>query len=153
MTAASADIDSRLGDLLLSTGRLDAAALERARRLRDGSGEPLHAVLTKLGLVSERDLAATLADLLGLGVVGPDDYPDAAILGDTVSSQFLRNFHLLPLAHEGGRLVLAVADPLDSYGPDAVGLASGLPVEGRVAVPAELEAALERIEGMDGTSP
>ncbi|MEW5726264.1 MAG: type II secretion system ATPase GspE [Pseudomonadota bacterium] len=151
MTVAPTDIDARLGDLLLSTGRLDTAALDRARRLCDGSNERLPAVLTKLGLVSERDMASALAELLGLRLAAPEDYPETPVLDDMLSPQFLRNFHLLPLSRDEGRLLLAAADPLDPYGPDAVRLASGLPVEVRVAVPAELEAALDRLLG-DGRS-
>ena len=144
------DIDAferSVGDLLIERGKLDHANLERAMRLRDGSGERLNALLPKLGLVSERDLAQALADRLNLPLVGAKDFPDVPLLEDKLSPRFLREAHVLPLADGPDGLVLAMSDPLDSYAADAIRLISGRELLPRIAEPAELEAAIERLYG------
>ncbi len=145
--AGPAAIETRLGDHLLATNRLDRAALDRALRLRDDARERLDVILTRLGLVSDQDMAAALAELLGLPLAAPADYPAEPVVDGRVSAHFLRNFRVLPLAVTEKSLALAMADPLDSYALDAVRLAVGLAVEPWVAVPAEIEAAFERLFG------
>src|SRR5262245_2194638 len=73
--AASAP-EVSLGRLLVAAGKLTPAALDRAERLHAESGERLDGILTKLGLVSEQDLAATLAAELGLPLLSAADFPD-----------------------------------------------------------------------------
>src|ERR671919_173506 len=94
--------DKALGELLIERRLLDAAGLERAQRVRQASDDRLHVLLSKLGLVSERDVA------------------------------------------------MGMADPLDSYAIGAMQLFAGKPVQVRVGVPADIEAALERLFGSAG---
>ena len=51
---------------LVANGRLDEAAAERALRLRAGSEERLEQILTKLGLVHEKDVAEAMSGELGV---------------------------------------------------------------------------------------
>jgi general secretion pathway protein E len=134
---------------LVETGRLDRRGLERAQRLVVDGRESLLQVLAKLGLVAERDLAEAIADVLGLPLVGPRDYPERPLLEDRLSLRFLREARLLPIADTPGGVVVAMADPLDRYAEEAIALVVGQGVQRRVAVPAELEAALDRLYGGD----
>ncbi|MGE5506297.1 MAG: type II secretion system ATPase GspE [Actinomycetota bacterium] len=149
--AVTATIETRLAEHLVAHGRADRIAIDRALRLKGGAGERLDRILTRLGLVSERDLAASLADLLGLPLAGPGDFPLQPALPGRFPAAFLRRFRVLPLTADSATLRLAMADPLDAYAADAVRLAAGLAVEPWVAVPAELDEALERLAG-DGKS-
>jgi general secretion pathway protein E len=146
------DFDRSLGQLLLGQGKLDEAGLERARRLAEGQGERLDRVLNKLGLVSERDMAAALAERLDLPLVAPEDYPDAPVLENEISTNFMKSAAVIPLGERDGELVLAMADPLDDYALKAMQLIAGMPVSPRVAVPAEIEAAVDRLYGSGPTS-
>ena len=51
--------------LLTAAGKLDPQSTERAARLSRDSGEPVEQILTKLGLVPERDLAEAYCTHLG----------------------------------------------------------------------------------------
>jgi general secretion pathway protein E len=142
--------DQALGDLLMARRLLDAAGLERAQRVKQASDERLHVLLSKLGLVTEREIAMGLAELLKLPLASEADYPDLLPLGDRLSANFLREARLLPLADSGEGLVVAMADPLDSYAVGAMQLFAGKPVQVWVGVPADIEAALERLFGSAG---
>ena len=137
-----------IGNALVEAGKLDAAGLERARRVAEG-GPSLHVVLTRLGLVSETDLADAMARHLELPLAKPADYPDEALIDG--SARFLRESRIMPLADTPETLCLAMADPLDSYAINAVELLAGKPVAPWVGLPADIEAAIERAYG-DGRS-
>jgi general secretion pathway protein E len=134
-----------LGELLIARGRLDARSLDRGRQLAADGGARLDKVLTQLGLVSERVLAESMAEILGLEIAGPGDYPAAPILPDRLRPKFLRKAGALPIGLDGGRVRVAMADPLDHFTLAAIGSASGHEVDVRVAVPIDLEAAFERL--------
>lgn len=141
------EVEESLGELLIERSKLDRPGFERAKRLREGQSERLYTLLPKLGLVSERDMAQAIADRLELPLVTPNDIPDLPLLEEKLSPRFLREVHVLPLADSPEGLVLAMADPLDSYATDAIGLISGREIFPRVAEPAMLETAIERLYG------
>jgi len=142
--------DEALGELLIARRLLDAAGLERAQRVRQASDDRLHVLLSKLGLVTEREIAVGIAELLKLPLATEADYPDLLPYGDRVSANFLREARVLPLADTDEGLVVAMADPLDTYAIGAMQLFAGKPVQVWVGVPADIEAALERLFGTAG---
>ncbi len=140
------DLMARLGELLIQRGHCDTRTLERGRRMADESGQRLDAVLTQLGLVGEGALADAYCALLDLPLATPVRYPtDAPLAFDRLTARFLRHSRALPLAHEAGVLVVAVADPLNEFVPAAIAAATGQAVTLEVAVPIELDAALDRL--------
>ena len=151
LTNDAAAVDEALGRLLVERGRLDPAGLGRAQRVGEASHDPLHLLLPKLGLVSEREVAETLAQLLDLPLAGEADYPDLPLQGDRISVSFLKEARILPLADTADGLTVAMADPLDRYTISAMQLFAGKPVLPWVGVPADIEAALERLFGRSGT--
>ena len=144
--ASQPDLMARLGSLLIQRGHCDARTVERGQRMAGESGQRLDAVLTQLGLVGERALADAYCALLDLPLATPGRYPAAAPLAlDRLTARFLRHSRALPVAEEGGALVVAVSDPLDTFTPAAIAAATGQPVVLEVAVPIELDAALDRL--------
>jgi general secretion pathway protein E len=145
--AAAAPIRKRIGEILIERGKLDAAGLDRALRLQQETHEKLGVLLVTLGLVAQRDVAEALAHQLGMPLVEAAGYPELPILEERVSARFLRDARVLPLAEGEHELVLAMADPTDSYTISAFEMVTGLKVRPQVAIPTELEAALERLYG------
>jgi general secretion pathway protein E len=136
---------ARLGSALVDSGAIDQRTLERARRVATETGGRLDRVLTQLGLISDRGLAEALAELVSAPLAAPADYPEEALFVDRLRPKFLRKAHALPIADSGERAVLAMVDPLDVFTRNAAAAALGRPVAVAVAVPIELEAALDRL--------
>jgi len=136
-----------LTDILLSRGKLDRGALQRAVHLRSVSGEPIHHILPRLGLVSEEDMAHALAESLELGLARNGDFPARPLLADRVAVDFLRQSRVLPIAETASEIRVAMADPLDRYAIEALRLLVDKPVKAVVAVPAELERQIDRLYG------
>ena len=135
-----------LGDILLRQGHCDQRTLDRASRVAAESNQRLDVVLIQLGLVSERGLAEAYASLLSLPVVTVNRYPPLEpVLADRLNPVFLRHVRAIPLEADAQTLVLAAADPLDTFTQAAIAVATGRRVKLEVAVPIELEAALNRL--------
>jgi general secretion pathway protein E len=142
-----APVRKRLGEILIERGKLDAAGLERALRLQQESGEKLGVLLVSLGVVAQRDVSEALALQLGLPLIEAAGYPELPILEERVSARFLRDSHALPLTEDEHELALAMADPTDTYTMNAFEMVTGRKVRPLVAIPNELDAALERLYG------
>jgi general secretion pathway protein E len=139
------DLVAKLGVKLVDSGAIDRRTLDRARRVAAETGARLDQVLTQLGLVSDRGLAEALAQLIAAPLVGAVDYPDAPLLHDRLKPKFLRRVRAMPIAATADRAIIAMADPLDIFTRNAIAAAIGRAVTVAVAVPIELEAALERL--------
>jgi general secretion pathway protein E len=135
-----------LGEILLRQGHCDQRTLERARRVAIESDQRLDSVLIQLGLVAERGLAEAYANLLSIPLATADRYPTVdPVLPDCLSAAFLRHARAMPVAADRQTVTLAAADPLDPFTQSAVAVATGLQVSLEVAVPIELETALNRL--------
>jgi general secretion pathway protein E len=135
------------GALLVMTGKLSDASLDRATRLAAESGEALELILTRLGLIGERELAEALATYLGLPLLAARDFPEAPILEDRLNRKFVKEARIIPLADRPEGIAMAMADPFDDGAAQAVEFAVGKPVLRHVATPSDIDAAYERLYG------
>ena len=145
--SASTSVPERVQAYLLEHGQIGPGELERVRRLSLESGEPWASLTIRLGLVSERDLAEAFAGVLELPLVTGDEYPATPELERMLPQRFMKEAHLVPLFEEDGRIVIAVADPTDTFNQEAAAMACGMPVTVWVGLPSEIEAAIERMYG------
>ena len=130
---------------LADSGKLQPGALERARMLTAESRERLATVLTRLGLISERDLAEALSLYLHLPLAEPNDYPLKPLLEDKLGAPFLRDAMLLPVKEEGERVILAAVNPFHRQAIEAAQFALGRPIGLCVARQGDFEAAFARL--------
>jgi general secretion pathway protein E len=145
--SVDAPVRKRLGEILIERGKLDQANLDRALRLQAESGERLGSLLVTLGLCAQRDVAEALSLQLALPLVDTAGYPEFPILEERVSARFLREARALPVREDEDELGLAMADPTDAYTIGAFEMVTGRAVRPMVAIPTELDAALERLYG------
>jgi len=148
----------RLGEILVQRGKLDPNALERTLRLQQsnsgtgGKRERIGELLVTLGLVAQREVTDALSYQLEIPIVETYAYPEFPILEERVNAKFLRQSRALPIREDEHELTLAMADPTDQFTIDAFRMATGREVKSMLAVPNELEAALERLYGASKTA-
>jgi general secretion pathway protein E len=123
--ASDADAEQAVILHLRQRGRLSDGDLARAGKLAEDSGEPLRLMLVRLGLVSDRDMAAAFRAVLELAPMAAEDYPDHPVPNLGLSLRFLKYAHMVPLRDDGDALELAVADPIDGSAVQAVEMATG----------------------------
>ncbi|MCB1761709.1 MAG: type II secretion system protein GspE, partial [Gammaproteobacteria bacterium] len=141
----------QLGEILIEQGRLESSALERALKAQQELGDELSDILVKLGMLSEDDLAAALAQQYALPLAKSGDYPGAPLYLSKVSVNFLKSARVVPLREQDNELALAMVDPTDEYAIRAMEMLSGLKVLPWVATPKQVQQALETLYG-DGRS-
>ncbi|MBK1672625.1 type II secretion system protein GspE [Ectothiorhodospira shaposhnikovii] len=137
--------EQRLAEMVVSRGLSRPADVARARRLQQTEGGRLAAMLVRLGIVGERDMADVIAQAGGYPLLAAADYPPQPVDGIELSPRFLEAVCAVPVALREGRLRVALADPGDHYVISALQLAAGLPVDPVVGVPAEIRAAIARL--------
>ncbi|MFB9067198.1 type II secretion system ATPase GspE [Pseudofulvimonas gallinarii] len=133
--------------VLVERGRLKETDLARARRLHEESGGSLVALLTRLGLASERDVAEAIATVLDLPLKSSKDAPESPPENIQLPLRFLKQHHVVPIAEGENTVELLVADPQEDYPVQAVGLATGRTVQVAVALRSEIDDLIERYYG------
>jgi hypothetical protein len=143
------DVSARLGEMLLKVGALTEDQLEQVLGAQSVYGGRLGTNLVEMGLLEEDELARLLYEKLGVPCI------DAAAL-DSVPLELLevvpldmaQRYRVLPVALNGKRLLLAMADPSDFQAIDEIGFVTGLVIVPRVCPELRLNIALERYYGI-----
>ncbi len=138
----------RIGDILVETGVITPQQLSEALVQQRRTHERLGRILVTQGAASEKQIAQALAAQLDLPLINLSSVrldPNAVKL---IPEVLARKRRVLPLHLDGGQLVIAMADPLDVFALDDVGIATHHPVKPVVAVESEVMAAIERAYGM-----
>lgn len=139
-------MSAKLGEMLLKVGALTKGQLEQVLKAQAIYGGRIGTNLVEMGLVSEEELAHVLSEQTGAPCVEP--YELGELPKDVlklVPSELVRKYRVVPLALEGKRLSLAMADPHDFDAVEEIGFVTGYVVKPRICTELRLNAALERI--------
>jgi general secretion pathway protein E len=143
-----ADAEERVLHALLAQRRLKDADLARARQLKTQTGTSTLTLLSRMGVLSERDQALVSAEVMNLPLLETSSLPreisPSLLDASPLSVRFLRQFHVCPLQMDDVALDLWLADPHDGYAAEAVAMATGLQVRQHVGIRSEIDDALER---------
>src|SRR5690606_34844725 len=140
-------LEERISEQLLARGRLKEADLGRARRLLEESGGSLVSLMTRIGLVSERDVAEASSEVLQLPLLSAKDFPESPPQNVQLSVRFMKQHHICPIGEGEDSIDLLIADPQDTYPVDAVRMASGREVRVQVGIRSEIDDLIERYYG------
>src|SRR5689334_19995616 len=109
---AQASLDERICEHLVAKGRLKEADLVRARRLQQENGEGnMVPLLTRLGLVSEREMGDALSEVLELPLLSSKDCPETPPPNVAMSIRFLKQYRVVPIGETDTSVALLMADP------------------------------------------
>ncbi|HVK71185.1 MAG TPA: type IV-A pilus assembly ATPase PilB [Polyangium sp.] len=135
---------TRLGELLVREKLISLQQLRQAQEEQRKSGTNLGQVLTKLGYLSDDDIASFLATQYGVPVANLDGNefdPDVLKL---VPRDVCEKQKIIPLFRSGTSLVVAMADPTNLHAIDDIKFLTGSIVEPRVASEGAITQAIER---------
>lgn len=131
---------------LMQHAGLKNADLERAQRLSTEPGDLL-GLLTRLGLVSEVELARAWADLLDAPLLLADAAPPLLDPLPVLTERFMRHYQVVPMSwHQGGLCVMA-ANPAQWYPFQALAYACEVPVWLAIGSRTEVDTLIERYYG------
>ncbi len=135
----------RLGELLIKKNLLTQAQLEEALQAQVIFGGKLGTVLIEMGLITEDVLAEVLAQLLSIPCAKPghmQDIPDDVI--KIISPELAEKNKVVPVAVNGKKLTLAMADPRNLKAIDEISFRTGYIVQPILALEVRLVFALEK---------
>jgi general secretion pathway protein E len=143
-----ADVYDGFIDQLKQNGHLSDNDLNKVKRLQNaGQDDVLPIMLIRLGICSEQDIANTFAILTKIEHIQSGSMPNEAILPDSVSFRFLKQYHLVGIAKNQTDLIIAVVDPLDDYVVHALKLATGHNIVLKIGCLSDIDSALEHQYG------
>jgi len=155
----SAAADDFVLQLAVERGLLQPAQVDAARAMAAGQANLTTAaprvteLLFQQGVITTHQVAELLATEFGMPMA--PDLVNARVTGDTlelVPRAVAARHRLLPLGRDGNKLRVAIADPLDTDGIDALGYIVKMPIEPMVATPEDISAAIDRFYGKDANS-
>ncbi|WP_428355582.1 type II secretion system ATPase GspE [Methyloprofundus sp.] len=131
-------------DTLIAQQSLRESDLNKVTKIKEQMQETgLPLLLVKLGLCSEKDVANALAKVADLPVVAPEEYPDTPMLPEQIPLRFLKEFHLVGIAEDKDKVVIALMDPENSFVLQSLRLVCQLEIEPRVGVLSDIDKAIE----------
>ncbi len=137
-------METRLLDLLVAAGLIDADQFEEALRNRMLSGGRISTSLLEIGLMEEDQLARFLSRRLGIAFFDP--LPLTAIPEEVLSllpAEKAVEYRVLPLSRDRGGLSLAMADPSDNGAIEALAALTGCSIKPLAAPEVRLLLALQ----------
>jgi type IV pilus assembly protein PilB len=130
-------------DLLETTGLIPEAKFGAVREAAKTT--PVVQVLIDEGLASSEAIARIIAAQYGLPVVELGGVGIDPLAAESVPLHVLEQVNALPYAFEDGSLCVAISDPQNIHGIDALRLASRQPISLRVAAREEISTELGRL--------
>ena len=142
----------RLGELLVTSGRITQEQLERALLLQKASGEKLGQVLVATGVMDERTLTESLSTFFAIPVVNLHiEDVDQAVL-PLLSEATAREYLAVPYKMEGRDLLVAVAQPTKDL-REMLAKESGHPVTLMIASLTDIKWAIDsNYKALDGVN-
>jgi type IV pilus assembly protein PilB len=136
----------RFGESLVSKGLLKTSELDKALDEQRVSGGRLGEVLLRTRAINETEMTNALAEHLSIPVFSLADFNDidietARMLPETIA----KRFELVVIGNENGRVVVAMADPLNVVARDIVEQKLLQPIKVLLSAPQKITAAIELI--------
>ncbi|WP_341869767.1 hypothetical protein [Paenibacillus protaetiae] len=141
----------RIGDLLVDSGLITAGQLELALMQQRESKSRLGDVLVSNGYITQQQFIEALEFQLGIPHVQLHRQKIDSKMTSLLPQRLAEQHCVMPLRVENGKLVLAMADPLDYFAIDEIRLATGFRVEPVIASRDELNRSINRYYGMQET--
>ncbi|UQA55881.1 type IV-A pilus assembly ATPase PilB [Polyangium aurulentum] len=135
---------TRLGELLVREKLISLQQLRQAQEEQRKTGTNLGQVLTKLGYLSDGEIANFLSAQYHVPVVQLDEHDFDSEILKLVSRDVCEKQKIIPLFRSGSALVVAMADPTNLHAIDDIKFLTGSNVEPRVASESSILAAIER---------
>jgi type IV pilus assembly protein PilB len=143
-----ANVKKRLGDLLVENGIISQEQLEEALIEQRRSKRRLGDSLISQGYITEQQLIEVLEFQLGIPHVNLFKYQIDPAITQIIPESMAKRYQVLPFMKEGGKLMVAMADPLDYFAIEDLRMTTGFRIEPAIATRDELTRAIARHYGL-----
>jgi len=137
----------KLGEILVEGGLLTQKQLEEALPFQKKSNLKLGQFLVREGIVSESQIVDLVSNQLRLEKYRPDKYTVDVDLANLLPADIAHKYQAAPLQKNGLLLTIAMMDPLDINGLDAIEVYTNCEVEAIICTESHLNQLLNSLYG------
>ncbi|OPJ56329.1 GspE/PulE family protein [Alkalithermobacter paradoxus] len=119
----------KLGDLLVSVGKITDKQLKEALKEQRISGKKLGEILVDKGFVDELQIIEVLEFQMGIPHIDLSKYHVNPDIIKLIPESLARRHILIPIDKQNGKITVAMADPLNIFAIDDIKIYSGFDVE------------------------
>ncbi|HPL54683.1 MAG TPA: GspE/PulE family protein [Bacillota bacterium] len=142
----------RLGDMLVSSGKLSREQLEEAINLqKTEKTKRLGEIIVELGYTSEEDVLKMIEEQLGIPILDLANYnvnPKATAM---VPENIARKYDLIPVDVLDNELLVAMSDPLNIFALDDIRLVTGMKLRTALASKTIIERTVNKYYSQEGS--
>ncbi len=140
--------EEKLCQYLVEQGRLKEEDLQRGLRLnKESFGVSLVPLLVRLGLASERDVALSIHELMGLPMISDKDLPETTHVDVEFPIRYMRESQFVPIDEADDKLTVVMVYPYEGYINKAIKMVAEKELEIKIGLPSDVENAIERYYG------
>ncbi|MBI4757896.1 MAG: type II/IV secretion system protein [Chloroflexi bacterium] len=142
METQAAARPKRIGDMLVEAGLITTGQLETALALHRQENKKIGQVLVEKGFISATTLATFVSHQLNLPLIDLTKYKIQPAAVRLVPEETARRYNLLPVAIDGGDLLVAMEDPLALRVIEEISARTRLRLKPMLATAAEIQEAI-----------
>lgn len=137
----------KLGDLLVSVGKITEEQLNQALKEQKISGRKLGEILVDNKYITEIDIIQVLEFQLGIPHVDLSKYFIDPEVPKLIPENLAKRNILIPIRQERGKLIVAMSDPLNIFAIDDIKITSGMEIEPVISTKKDIFSAIEQHYG------
>ncbi|MGL5416507.1 MAG: GspE/PulE family protein [Clostridium sp.] len=134
----------RLGDLLVELGYISEKDVEEAIKYQKETGKRLGEIFVSRNLIEENTLLSILEVQLGISRVYLENVEFDVEAVFSISESLAKKYDVIPIKFNEGKLVLAMADPLNIFAEEDVSISTGYKLDVRIASKVEIREAISK---------
>jgi type IV pilus assembly protein PilB len=135
-----------LGELFVQAGLVSHEQLRDAlQKQQEGIPLPLDRLLVQLGYITEKDRVRVLGQHWGIHFVDLVETPPDATLTSLIPADMAKRYRAVPIAQQNGKLIVALADPLDIFAIDEIRQHTRLEIEAVIATEDDIQNAIRTL--------
>ena len=138
-----------LATSLVDKGKIRRSELYQLQEVSQSRSDALGIALVRYGILSESDLADSLAELTGLPIIDVDGYEAIDSVPDELPLRFLRSALAVPLDLDGETLVLAMAEPRDRDTIHSISTTLNRKIEPRIGLYSHIQNCLDKLAELE----
>jgi len=138
---------TRLGELLVKSGKITPDQLEEALSAQQAEGGRVGTHLVKMGFIDDDDLVEFLSQRYGVPAINLGEVEVDESIISIIPPEVARKYTILPVSKAGAKLTIAMVDPTNVFAMDDVKFMTGYNVEPVVASDSSLRASIDQYYG------
>ena len=144
--------EKQLGDILVEQGVISPLQLDEALQRQRLTGDMLGRVLVTMGLCEEQDIIESLGVQSGMERVELTKLKISEEIIRTLTADVAKFYNVIPIRKAEGRLIVAMADPLNLQVLDDLQQITGMEVQGAVSNQQDVSASWKSNYSFEGES-